>query len=69
MRDGADGLRRAGGGADVAGHGRHHRHGQVHGHREGHRAPHHVLQARELRPVHALPRGRVVDEQDDIQVI
>ena len=42
-------------------HGRGDRHGQVDRHRPRHLAPLLLLQARELRPVHALPRGHRLD--------
>ena len=44
-----------------AGNGRGHRDGQVGGHREGDGADLLLLQARELRPVHAVPRGHGLD--------
>ena len=43
------------------GHGRRHRHGQVHRHHRRHPPHRLLLQARELRPVHALPRGHRLD--------
>ncbi|KAF6105087.1 NADH:ubiquinone oxidoreductase core subunit V1 [Phyllostomus discolor] len=52
-------------GADRPGHGRSDRHGPLDRHCESHRPPHRVLQARELRPVHPLPRGCGLDEQGD----
>nr|KAF6438374.1 NADH:ubiquinone oxidoreductase core subunit V1 [Molossus molossus] len=52
-------------GADGPGHGCSDRHGPLDGHRESHRPPHRVLQARELWPVHPMPRGCGLDEQGD----
>ncbi len=42
------------------------RDGQVDGHHPCHRAPEPVLQARELRPVHTLPRGHRLDDAGDV---
>ncbi len=47
------------------GHRRGHRHGQVDRHRQGDRAAVEVLHARELRPVHAVPRGHRLDVAGD----
>ncbi len=50
-----DGLRLHARASLVAGHRRRDRHGPVHRHREGDRPHQLLLQARELRPVHAVP--------------
>ena len=42
-------------------HRRRHRHGQIDRPHQGHRAHRLLLQARELRPVHAVPRGHRLD--------
>ena len=46
-------------------HGGCHRHGQIDGYREGDRAAQLFLQARKLRPVHAVPRGHRLDVAGD----
>ena len=55
------GLRRARQGQVRPRHRRRHRHGQVDRHHQGHRPHRLLLQARELRPVHAVPRGHRLD--------
>ncbi len=57
LRDGADGFRQPAGGQERARHRRRHRHGQLDRHRQGDRPALEILQARELWPVHAMPRG------------
>ena len=57
LRHCADGFRQPGRRQERAWHGGGHRHGQVDGYRKGDRAAVEILQARELRPVHAVPRG------------
>ena len=44
------------------GTGRDHRHGSLHRHHQGHLASGCLLQARELRPVHAMPRRHGLDD-------
>ena len=61
----ADGFRRAARPEVRPRHGGGHRHGQVDRHREGDRAALLFLQARELRPVHAVPRGHRLDVAGD----
>ena len=55
------GLRRAGQAQIGPRHRRRDRHGQVDRHHQGHRPHRLLLQARELRPVHAVPRGHRLD--------
>ena len=61
LRHGPDGFRLAARPEDGPRHGGGHRHGQVDRRGEGDRAAQPVLQARELRPVHAVPRGHRLD--------
>ena len=57
LRDRADGFRRAARREERSRHGGGHRDGQIDRHRQGDRAAVEILQARKLRPMHAVPRG------------
>ena len=65
LRHRPDGLRRAARAQDRPRHRRRDRHGQVDRPHQGDRAPVAILQARELRPVHPLPRGHGLGEAGD----
>ena len=65
IRDAHHGFRRPQGSRLLAGHRRRDRHGQVDRHHQGDLAPLGLLQARELRPVHAVPRRHRLDDAGD----
>ena len=60
LRRRADGFRQPAGGQERARHRRRDPHGQIDRHRQSDRPPIRILQARKLRPVHAVPRGAAV---------